>query len=104
MFNSTPIHNSVINRDDPPKLINGSVNPLVGRTPTATPILVKACMPTNKVNPMARCVPYKSLACDAMTNPRQINMPNSRMIPSVPIIPNSSPITEKMKSVCASGK
>jgi hypothetical protein len=32
----------VINIDDPPMLMKGRVNPLVGRSPTVTPRLIKA--------------------------------------------------------------
>ena len=92
---------------EPPDEIMGRVRPLVGSRPRFTPMETKACRLIQKPTPKAQN-PAKwrriSMARRPMLNARQVNTANSAMMANEPAKPSSSAVTEKMKSVCASGR
>ena len=91
----------------PPELINGSVSPLVGSNPDATPILMKlwaaSMMPMPKLakqtKERSRARARKLTANTFQTKPKKAAIKTM-----APIKPNSSAMMAKIKSVCASGK
>ena len=96
---------SIVNTSaDPPNDTNGSGTPDTGSSPTTPPMLTAAWATTQTVIPAARSVPNRSGARSAARIPRTANAANSPRTASVPMRPSSSPMTAKMKSVCAFGR
>src|SRR5262249_18199449 len=89
---------------EPPYDTNGRVSPLVGSAPSATPMLSSPCTTMRLVNPKARSEPNSSGWRAAMRRPRNATSAKSARTTPAPTRPSSSPITEKMKSVCAAGR
>ena len=50
----TPIYTQLIKVDVPPLLINGKGCPVTGKTPTATAILIMACVTSISDSPITR--------------------------------------------------
>ena len=83
--------------------MNGRGTPVAGKKEVATEMFKKAWKPIEKVIPTAKILPYISGHLDAMIKPLWIKVQNKPITKIQPIQPNSSPITAKIKSVCASG-
>ena len=105
MFNKIPTAAIVITVEDPPKEINGSGNPFVGRMPHDTPILIAACSSTQLVIPEASSCPNKSgeNAWPSASRATPRTQTANDQSQTAPINPNSSPMIGKIKSVCGSG-
>src|SRR5579864_1008975 len=103
-FSSTPMQASVMNKDDPPYEISGRGIPLVGINPSTTLILMSACTTTMLVIPTARNRPNMSWVRKLVRMPRHKKSANKLTTARHPSSPSSSPSTEKMKSVCGSGR
>ena len=54
MFSRTPAENMVIRSAEPPKEMNGSGRPFVGRAPVTTPRFTRVCVASMIVSPSAR--------------------------------------------------
>ena len=54
MFSRTPAENIVIRSAEPPKDMNGSGRPFVGRAPVTTPRFTRVCVASMTVSPSAR--------------------------------------------------
>lgn len=84
--------------EEPPALINGKVTPVIGIAPVTPPILIKACIANKAAILVANRLPKGSVDLFAIIRIRQIkSMKKSRKI-VIPIKPNSSPMTAKIKS------
>lgn len=66
-------------------------------------MLIITCIPTKAVIPIATRLPNISGAFIAIRTPLQMNIANRTIINAHPINPSSSPIIEKIKSLCGSG-
>src|SRR5581483_9260620 len=104
MLARMPAPTIVNTSDDPPNDTNGSGIPETGSRPTTPPMLMAAWAVTHTVMPAARSMPKRSGARAATRTPRTANATNSERTSSEPIRPSSSPLTAKMKSVCAFGR
>ncbi len=104
MLMSTPAAAIVITSDEPPNEMNGSGIPVTGSTPTTAPTLMTVSAPTHATNPSASSAPKRSTDCVAARTPSQRKAPRSASTTTAPAMPSSSPMTEKMKSVCALGR
>jgi hypothetical protein len=78
--------------------------PLVGSSPSTTLMLNNAWNATIVVRPSARNAPKRSGARRAVRMPRQAMTQKQAMITVAPMNPSSSEMTEKMKSLCGSGR
>jgi len=78
--------------------------PVVGIILVTTPIFIILWKVIIAVIPAANRVPNWSAELTAILNPRHNNIINRTIITKVPLNPNSSPIIEKIKSVCWSGR
>jgi len=78
--------------------------PVVGIILVTTPIFIILWKTIIEVMPAANKVPNCSEESKAILNPRHNNIVKRIIITTVPINPNSSPIIEKIKSVCWSGR
>ena len=54
MLSRTPAENMVIRSAEPPKEMNGSGRPFVGRAPVTTPRFTRVCVASMIVSPSAR--------------------------------------------------
>ena len=99
-----PIPAKLISSDDPPALTNGSGSPFVGIRPSTTLMFTSACTATIVVSPSARSAPNASGARSAMRIPRHATTEKQTTTAVAPTSPSSSEMTEKMKSVCGSGR
>lgn len=91
---------------EPPKLMSGSVSPLVGSAPRFTPMLMKAWKPIQIPTPWAtrpENTRSSAMAWRPICMMRRVSHRKHTMSTSMPTRPNSSPITASRKSVCASG-
>lgn len=70
IFKRIPMPMKVLISDAPPKLMNGSVNPVTGSIPSATPMFTNACIEMLKTTPNARYIASGSSHFCAMWNPR----------------------------------
>ncbi len=103
---STPISASATSIAEPPYDTNGSARPFVGRQPRTTPMLIAALEHDQQRRhaegeQARRTDPGAGARCGSRGRRAAPKSPRTR---SAPIRPSSSPITEKMKSVCASGR
>ena len=92
---------------EPPKLISGSVRPLVGSRPRFTPMLMKPWPPNQMPMPCAISpanTRSSAMAWRPITKMRRVSQKNPKITASTPTRPSSSPITASRKSVCASGR
>src|SRR5258706_3407274 len=101
---ANPSVRATANKDEPPYEIKGSVMPLAGRTLSDTPMLMKACKPMTRARPAPASCAKGSCDLEARSRSRIVTTPNRIAIRMQSAIPNSSPATAKMKSVCASGR
>jgi len=69
-----------------------------------TPMFSRVWMDRREVIPSAKYVPKRSGARKQARKLRKIRTAKSPTTKATPISPNSSPMTEKMKSVCTSGR
>ncbi len=99
-----PIAAAHTKSDEPPKLTNGKVKPLVGSMDMATARLISACTPNSTEMPKAMYEPYSSSAASAVRTPRATITKYTVHSTKMPMKPSSSPMMAEMKSVCASGK
>ena len=65
----TPTAAKLMISDDPPALMNGSVMPVTGSSPTTTPMLMNAWMHSQAVMPAASSAPNVSGAASATRIP-----------------------------------
>ena len=98
MFSKIPTDTSVIRTEVPPYEINGNGIPFAGTIEITTLILNNAWTMMPVINPIPRSVPNLSGAVRAARLPRHSSKPNAVTTARVPIRPNSSPTTEKIKS------
>ena len=82
--------------------MNGRDIPVTGIRDVTTAMFIIICSPISAVIPMASRLPNESGALVAITIPLQIKIPNKIIIALHPMNPNSSAITEKIKSFCGS--
>ena len=104
MFTRMPAAQSVITRDDPPKEMNGRGIPVTGSTSITAPMFMTAWLTIQHVMPIATSIAKRSGALRAALSPSQPRPRNRPRTKSAPTSPVSSPITEKMKSVCGLGR
>ena len=78
--------------------------PVTGRTPTTAPMLITVSLASQATRPTANRPLKRSGERVAARRPNQMKAPNSASTSAAPMKPNSSPITEKMKSVWAFGR
>ena len=83
--------------------MNGRLMPLAGSAPVTTPTFRMACRPTVSMMPAARRKPKRSEARWTMRLARQMKTAKRPMTRRPPMMPISSQITAKMKSVVFSG-
>ena len=83
--------------------MNGSVIPVMGSRATTTPMLMNAWRHSQAVMPAARSAPNVSGAASATRTPEYARSRNRVMTTIAPTIPNSWPISAKMKSLNAFG-
>ena len=83
--------------------MNGRVIPVIGSSATTTPMLMNAWRQSQAVMPAARSAPNVSGAASATRTPEYASSRKSVMTTIAPIIPNSCPISAKMKSLNAFG-
>ena len=84
--------------DVPPKLMNGSVIPVVGRRPVTTAALINALIIILNEIANPNNWPYSSFARFAIIIPIMNSAKKSERTRIVPKRPNCSPKTENMKS------
>ena len=65
-----PTATKLTSNDEPPALRKGSVMPVMGRSTTTTPMLMKACSTSQAVMPVASSAAKVSGAASAMRMPR----------------------------------
>ena len=94
----------VMTSDEPPKEMNGSGIPVTGSTPTTAPTLMRVSAATHATSPRASSAPKRSGDCTAARMPSQMKPTRRPSTKTAPTMPSSSPMTEKMKSVCALGR
>ena len=70
MLSRMPAATAFTSSDEPPKLTNGRVSPLVGRMASATARFTSACTPNIVEMPNARKLPKSSGARSAARTPR----------------------------------
>ncbi len=78
--------------------------PVTGSTPTTAPILIKVSLANQATSPTASIPPNRWGERIAARMPNQTKEPSSTRTSAAPMKPSSSPMTEKMKSVCALGR
>src|SRR5574344_894726 len=83
--------------------MKGIGTPVAGKKELATLIFKNAWKQIEKVKPTANNFPYISGQREAITKPLCNNVQKRTISKTQPINPSSSPITAKIKSVCASG-
>ena len=91
------------NIDEPPYDTNGNGTPVIGMMPKLMPMFSNAWNPIHDATPAAASRPKGSAVRLAMRSARHTIVPSNTTINPEPRKPNSSPATEKMKSVCCSG-
>ena len=91
------------NKDEPPLLINGSGIPTTGIIPTTIDKFINTVDKNNKLKPPIVSLQNLSLAFKAKY--KHLSKMKKKMTKSIqtPINPNSSAMTEKIKSVSVSG-
>jgi hypothetical protein len=104
MLSKSPTAASDTSTDDPPYEMNGSGMPFAGSSETTTLILNRACTMIPVISPIPSSIPNLSGALTAALAPRHNSSAKSITTLSVPISPNSSPTTEKIKSECGYGQ
>jgi hypothetical protein len=77
---------------------------VTGHDDVTTPMLMKAWMTISSAHPTMTKNPKRSVVRWASMNARIAKAAKSISTIIVPSMPSSSPITAKMKSVCASGR
>ena len=103
IFRRTPIPIIFNTKEEPPALIKGRGTPVTGIEPVTTAMFMMACIAIIEVIPTAKRVPKLFFALYATLIPLQTNIRKSTMINRQPMSPNSSPMIEKIKSLCGSG-
>ena len=88
----------------PPYDINGSVTPVIGTNPTTTDRFKSVWNIKRNESPNIKYFPNKSVWFIADFIIFEYNNTNNNTSVKAPINPNSSHITEKIKSVCGSGR
>jgi ribosomal protein L11 len=73
--------------------------PVVGKSPTTTPALIKAHINMERLIPKAKKKPKSSGDRKAMDNPLKVKIKNKIMMPAQVKNPPSSPMVAKTKSV-----
>src|ERR1019366_7062561 len=104
MWIRMPAATMVMTRDDPPYEMKGNGMPVTGRTPTTAPTLIKVSLASQATRPTANTPPNRWGERVAARMPNQTKAPKSTRTRPAPMKPSSSPMTEKMKSVCALGR
>ena len=102
-FSITPTRASITTRLEPPELISGSGTPVSGSTPSTAPRLTNAWPATRQVAPATRYLPNGSLQRIAIRKPSTAKAAKASTVTRIPISPSSSPITDAIMSVDASG-
>lgn len=90
--------------EEPPALTSGSGIPVMGMSPVTAAMFMSAWATTMAVSPPAMSLPNGSFASMAIRMPAYANTRNASTTTAVPTSPSSSPMTAKMKSVCAAGR
>ena len=90
--------------DEPPYETKGMGFPESGKMPMTPATLSSIWITTSVVQPAAMSLPARSGACSAILNPAHAKSAKPASRPSVPTSPHSSPMTAKMKSLCAMGR
>ena len=78
--------------------------PVTGSTPTTAPMLISVSAASHATRPTANRPPNRWRDRVAARIPNQTKAPSSSRTRAAPMKPNSSPMTEKMKSVWALGR
>jgi hypothetical protein len=97
-FKISPIIIKQVNRKEPPAEINGNGNPLTGIKPTVMAVFTKTCAINTEAKPIRAILEKRSLDKKDRFNICMINNPNTRRTIKIEINPNSSPITDNIKS------
>ena len=77
--------------------------PVVGKTLKLTPICIKVCINNNEISPVSIILNTFSFVSFIFLKILYANNMNANINRRIIIIPNSSEITDTIKSVCASG-
>ena len=88
----------------PPKLRNGSVTPVNGKTPVIAPILMTICDASRPKTPTTISRSVTSTVLSAVIKIRLSSAPNNIKITINPKKPKVSPRIAKIESLTASGK
>ncbi len=104
MFMSNPEANMNTISELPPADTYGSGTPVGGTAPQTTAMLSNDCVAITAVIPAANNLFALSFASMAVFMPENTRIANTPTTATHPISPNSSPITEKIKSLSANGR
>ena len=104
MLMRMPAAAMVMTSDDPPNEMNGNGIPVTGSTPTTAPDVDQCLAATQATSPSASRAPKRSGDCVGRPDAEPQECPQEGQHEEGAAMPSSSPITEKMKSVCALGR
>lgn len=104
MFKMIPIATKLVRRLDPPYDKKGKVTPVTGIKPITTDKFIITWTINWNVKPKARYLGNLSVCFKLIFKQEIKRMENKPITIKTPIMPNSSEIIEKIKSVWGSGK
>ena len=87
----------------PPWLIKGKVTPVSGKSLVTPPTMIKACITSEAVSPVAANAAISDFARAAVARPRIASTTYASKTAELPNKPISSPIAEKIKSEATTG-